>query len=374
MQPRERFLAALRGEQAALVPFDVYCGSVSPGLERDLCRDLGLVEGDHEGLRRALGAHVRWGHPPYVGPALETIPGVTPEFPNAAVVRGIWGTVDGVESYGDDFPRPLRLADSVAQIDAYPWPDPDWFAYDRLGWHHDAPGDFLPVRTWAEGHADVGRWVVDWMPVFSRVMDLFGMETGLLNLASRPDLVDAVVSHVGEFLEQYYERLARSVQGHVDILGFTDDFAGQGGLLMNPETWRRQFLPLWKRLFAIAHAHGMKAGFHSCGSVRSVLPDLVDAGLDVLEPVQTTAWGMDPLELKREFGAHVTFYGGVDSQWVLPMGTPGDVRAEVRRLVDAMGPGGRYILSSCHFLLEDVPAQNVLAMFDEVRSHGLALQ
>ena len=323
---------------------------------------------DHDRLVRTLGRHVRWGHPPYVGPALDVIPGVAAEFPNAAVVRGIWGSIDGVETHSDDYPRPLRSATTVADVDAHGWPDADWFDYDLLGWHRDGPEEYLPVAAWSERYADVGRWLTDWMPVFSRVMDLFGMETGLLNIASRPDLVDAAVAHIGDFLEEYYTRLATAAEGHADILGFTDDFAGQRGLLLHPETWRRQFLPLWQRLFAIAHAHGLRVGLHSCGAVSAVLGDLIDAGLDVLEPVQTTAAGMDPAHLKREFGTHLTFYGGVDSQRVLPLGSPDEVRAEVRRLIAGLGRDGRYVLSSCHFLLEDVPVDNVLAMFEEARA------
>lgn len=367
---RERFLASLDGEPVAPVPCDVYLGSISTVLAGALCGELGVPVGDHDSLVRALGAHLRWGHPLYIGPTLEVVPGCSPEFPNSAVVRGIWGTIDGVETYGDDFPRPFRDVDSIAEIDRHAWPDPGWFDYSRIGWHRDEPGDFLPIADWAARHADVGRWLVDWMPLFSRVMDLFGMEAGLLCVGARPDLVDAVVAHVGHFLEAYYTRLAMAAQGHADVLGFADDFAGQGGLLMSPETWRRQFLPVWRRLFPIAHAHGMRAGMHACGAVGAVLGDLIDAGLDVLEPVQTTATGMDPSILKRRFGTNLAYYGGVDTQRVLPRGSPADVRAEVRRLVDALGTGGRYVVSSCHFLLEDVPAQNVLAMFDEAHTYA----
>jgi hypothetical protein len=95
-----------------------------------------------------------------------------------------------------------------------------------------------PVADWAAWH-EPGRWLVDWMPLFSRVTDLFGMEAALLCVAARPDLVDAVVAHVGDFLEEYYTRLASAAEGHADVLGFADDFAGQRGLLIDPETWRR---------------------------------------------------------------------------------------------------------------------------------------
>jgi uroporphyrinogen decarboxylase len=120
-------------------------------------------------------------------------------------------------------------------------------------------------------------------------------------------------------------------------------------------------------LFAIAHENGMKAALHSCGSVRAVLGDLVDAGLDILENVQVMAVGMDPTELKREFGKHLTFYGGMDTQEILPLGSPDDVRREARRLIQIFGKGGRYIFCTTHYLMDDVTLENALAMHDEIK-------
>lgn len=140
-------------------------------------------------------------------------------------------------------------------------------------------------------------------------------------------------------------------------------------MLVAPNKWREYFLPLWKRLFAIAHEHGMRVGLHSCGAVRPVLSDLIDAGLDILQVVQVTAVGMDAAELKREFGRHLAFYGGMDTQHILPQGSPADVRREVRRLIDILGTDGRFILASMHFLMDDVPVENVLAMYDEARTY-----
>ena len=200
-------------------------------------------------------------------------------------------------------------------------------------------------------------------------MDICGMQRGLFLMGARPDLIHAMVGHIGEFLEEYYRRIAQAGRGYIDFLAFGDDFASQSGMMINPDHWRDYFLPLWKRLFAIAHDHDMKALMHSCGSIRPVLGDLIDAGLDVFDVVQVTAQGMEPEGLKRDFGAHVTFYGGVDTQHVLPMGTPDQVRQEVRRLIDTLGRGGRYILASMHLLMDDVPFENVLAMYDEARSY-----
>ena len=108
---------------------------------------------------------------------------------------------------------------------------------------------------------------------------------------------------------------------------------------------------------------------HSCGAVRPVIKDLIDAGMDVLEVVQLNARGMDPEELKKEFGRDITFYGGIDTQDLLPRGTPGEVRREVRRLIEILGWDGGYILSSWHFMMDDVPVENAVALYEEAAAY-----
>jgi uroporphyrinogen decarboxylase len=371
LDPRERVLAAIAGKETFPVPVDVFENYVYPTLEADLCRRFGLHAQDHEGVLKGLGAHMRWGAPAYVGPPLEDAPVQPPSaFPARKATRNIWGSWDGMNTYYEGIDRPLRAAETVAEIDAYPWPSPDWFDYGRLGWFKDGSETPRPVAEWAERHRDYARILVGFNPVFSRIMDLCGMETGLMRIAARPDLIHAMVAHIGEFLEEYYRRVAWAGRDHADFLGFGDDFAGQQGLLLNPQRWREYFLPLWRRLFAVAHEHGLKTQMHMCGAVRPVLGDLIDAGLDVFEVVQITAVGMDPRELKQEFGAHVAFYGGLDTQQVLPCGKPADVRREVRRLIEDLAKGGGYILASMHILMDDVPAENVLAMYEEARSYA----
>jgi uroporphyrinogen decarboxylase len=200
-------------------------------------------------------------------------------------------------------------------------------------------------------------------------MDLFGMHKGLMNLALRPSLVEAAVDHIGEFLGEYYQRLARSARDHVEILAFGDDFASQQAMLFSPASYRKYFLPLTRRLFEIAHTHDLKVMFHSCGAIRGILGDLVDAGLDILDVVQVSAQGMDARELKRHYGEHLVFYGGVDVQQLMPSGKREDIRREVRRLAETLGKNGGYVCTTCHFLMDDVPVSNVLAMYEEATNH-----
>lgn len=365
MDLREQILATLDGAEIFPVPFDIWEGGIYPNLAADLCRHYCLAENDHEGLLQSLGAAIRWGGPAYTGPALSEAPlDVPAAFPHKKITRNVWGTLRGIESYTSVVERPMAGVETVEEVEAYPWPSPDWFDYGRLGWFTVAADDYLPVAQWAAKHENVARLVGGWNPVFSRVMDLFGMEQGLMNLAARPDLIQATVEQIGAFYIEYYERLATACEGHADIMAFGDDFAGQSDLLLHPDQWRELFLPLWRRLYAIAHRHGMKTMMHMCGAVRPVLGDLVEAGLDIYQGLQVTAAGIVPEELKVEFGSSLSFYGGVDTQGLLPGGSAGQVRREVHGLVQTMGRGGRFILSSMHFLMDDVPYQNVLAMIE----------
>jgi uroporphyrinogen decarboxylase len=372
MTPKERVLAVIDGQEIFHVPVDVFENGVHPELCSKVLRHFGLADGDKEGLLRALGACIRWGRPLYVGPPLEedTSGVLVPTYPAWRVVKDIWGSWGECPgTYYDGLPRPLRSAETVADVEAHRWPDPNWFDYEMVGWIRDLPRAYLPLAQWARLNSDYARLAGGWSPIFSRIMDLFGIETGLAHVADRPELIEATVAHIADFYEEYYGRLARAARGHFEILAWGDDFAGQQGLLLRPTLWRKWFLPVWKRLFAIAHRNGLKAALHSCGSVRAILGDLGDVGLDILENVQVKAVGMDPAELKREFGKHLTFYGGIDTQEILPQGSPQDVRREVRRLIDILGKGGRFIFCTVHYLLDDVPAENALAMYDEANSY-----
>ena len=368
--PRQRFLAATGGEEVYPVPVDVTTNLIHPELESKIIEQLNAE--DRESLFGILGAHLRWGNVSYVGPPLEkaTVQPHDP-WPNKHAYRNIWGAYSGLNTYSDDFvERPLRDAQTVRDVERHPWPDPDLFDYTMVVpnlWY--GTGRSLPLAQWAVDNADYARIVGGYEPIFGRICDLCGIEEALVKTASEPDLVRAMVAHITDFLEAWYRGIGEAGQGYVDVLAYGDDFAGQTGTLLSPRKWREYFKDSWARLFAVAHEYGMKAQFHSCGGIRPVIADLIDAGLDVLEVVQIRARGMDPLELKREFGADLTFYGTVDVQDVLPNYAPQAVRAEVRRLVDVFGPGGRYVLTSSHLLLPDVPPENVIALYDEANSY-----
>lgn len=369
MRPRDRALKALQHEEIYPVPVDLFDNGIYPALQSALCAHFGLAVDDLEGLMLQLGAAFRWAGPVYTGPPLEEAPKLEAGYPHRVAYINIWGTWSGPNSYSDELLNPLASAETAADIHAYSWPDPEWFDYDHVGVPYQQPGVSQPLALWAQLKRDYVRVVGGWNPIASRVMDMFGMQTGLMNLALRPDLIEAAVGHIGEFLEEHYRRLVRAADRYCDIVAFGDDFASQQAMLFSPAHYRKYFLPLQRRLFRIAHEHGMKTLFHSCGAVRPILGDLVDAGLDILEVVQVTARDMDPRELKREFGQDLAFYGGVDVQQLMPNSTPEQVREEVQRLIGVLGRDGGYVCTTCHFLMDDVPVENVLVMYQEATSY-----
>jgi uroporphyrinogen decarboxylase len=155
----------------------------------------------------------------------------------------------------------------------------------------------------------------------------------------------------------------------LDFFSIGDDFAHDRGLIMSPECWRRLLRPAIARFSGIAKSRGLRTWFHCCGMVREIPPDLIELGLDVLEPCQVHLPGMRPEDLKREFGRHITFFGAINTQSTLPYGSPEDVRGEVRERVAVLDEGGGYIVSSDHTVLADVPVASVLAMYEAAGSH-----
>ncbi|MEW6755637.1 MAG: uroporphyrinogen decarboxylase family protein, partial [Candidatus Latescibacterota bacterium] len=177
------------------------------------------------------------------------------------------------------------------------------------------------------------------------------------------------------FVEELLECLAWGVRQTVELLvhgyafeaiALSDDYGTQRGMLLSPDHWRRLIRPHLARLYALAHDHGRTVLHHSCGNVEPIVPDLVDLGLDILHPIQPEA--MDVLRLKREYGRHLSFCGGVPTQRLLVGGTAAQVRAEVRRLKREMGAGGGYIVEPGITLQADVPLENMMAMIEEARA------
>lgn len=172
---------------------------------------------------------------------------------------------------------------------------------------------------------------------------------------------------------RYWEKALSIVGDLVDVVQEGDDYGGQNGLLISPQIWRQVFKPRLKQLFSHIkrHAPHVFVFFHSCGSIYEIIPDLIEVGVDILNPVQVAAANMDTKRLKREFGKDLTFWGGgVDKQKVLPRETPEQVREEVKRRIEDLAVGGGFVFTTVHNIQADVPPENILAMWEALQEFG----
>jgi uroporphyrinogen decarboxylase len=193
------------------------------------------------------------------------------------------------------------------------------------------------------------------------------------DFANNEKLLVGIMTKVMEMKMAYWEIALREVGDNVDAIGEADDFAGQSRMLISPAMYRRIVKPLHKKLFDFIHAHThAKIFFHSCGAIRPVIPDLIEAGVEILNPVQVSATGMDSAELKRDFGRDIIFWGGgIDTQRVLGTGTPEQVRADTRRRIEDLAPGGGFVFATVHNIQGNVSPENIMAMWETLQEYGV---
>jgi uroporphyrinogen decarboxylase len=265
--------------------------------------------------------------------------------------------------YYDMYHHPLADARSLDEMKVYSFPDP----VDE--------GRFARLRAQAEAAAAAGKAVALAGPCagISEVYSwLRGYEEYYVDLARNQDWVGYMLDRLVEFKSAYWARALAEVGDLVDVVVEADDLGAQHAPLMSPRTYRRVIQPRHKRLFTTIKAQApVKVFYHTCGAVRRLIPDLIDAGVDILNPVQISAGDMDPVELKREFGRDLVFWGGgVDTQRVLEWGTPAEIRDHVRANVEALAPGGGFVFAAVHDIQATVPPENIMAMWAAWREYG----
>jgi uroporphyrinogen decarboxylase len=196
--------------------------------------------------------------------------------------------------------------------------------------------------------------------IFERAWQLTGFEEFMTGLSLCPDLIEKLLDDITEFKVE----TARQVVTAGFKCGHTgDDFGAQSGLLMSPATWRRFFRPRLQRVWDVYKQAGLPVIHHSCGNVISLIPDMIEMGLDMLEPIQPV---MDLHRLKREFGRDLSFWGGIDTQRILPYGTPDEVRRHTTEVIDTLGAGGGLLIAPSQEIMSDVPVKNIVALVETV--------
>jgi len=288
-----------------------------------------------EDVRRRLGDDFRWISPQFFA--------TTYRHPDG---QKLFDSLAKKEYHG--IAGPLAKCQTVAEVDAYDWPNVKYL-------------DFSECLTSLENAGDYYRASGFWTPFFHDVMDLFGMEYYLLKMFDVPEVVQAVTDHVCNFYYEANELFFAQAGKLVDGFFFGNDFGTQRDLILSPEFFDRFILPWFRRFTDQGHRHGYQVILHSCGSIYRVIPRLIDSGVDCLHPLQALASNMNAEVLSRDFKGKISFLGGIDTQHLLVHGTPDEVKADVRRVKALLGP--RLIVSPSHeALLPNVSPENVVAM------------
>ncbi len=274
------------------------------------------------------------------------------------VMENFWGwrrkimqTATGEEECFCDFI--LKDCSSVEELADHKWPSPDWFDFD------DFSRRLEPWHDYAVMASGASIWQ---HPSFLRELDQL-----LMDLVMNPEMAEFLLDKFTNFYVAYFDRMFDSAPGQVDILRIADDLGMQDGLLLSPQLFRQFFAPRLRRLVEMAHSHDVKVMFHSCGAITPLIDDIIDIGVDILDPLQVRAEGMDPAMIKDEFGDRICLHGSIDTQYLLPQGAPEDVRSTARKMMDVLGADGGFILAPCHVLQTDVPTENILALYETKR-------
>ncbi len=374
MTPRERVWAALNHQEPDRVPLDIGGGASTTIIEEgyeELKTHLG-VEAEprilnkifrmarlDESVMQRLGSDCR---PLGIKPPLNW----TPPPAEPGTFTDLWGITWRQAHYGKGYywemhRHPLAEA-SVEDIESYAWPDfedPGFFAglaedakelYENTDYAIMADGGFKSF------------WELGYM--------MRGFERSLTDLALNPEFTIALMNKLLEINLKMTGRFLDAVGPYIQIFRAGDDLATQKGRLMSPETYAAVLKPVYKKFFDFVKSKtDAKIFFHSCGNAVPVIDDLIEVGVDILNPVQVAAMG-DMAEAKARFGDKMVFWGGIDTQRVLPYGSPEDVHEEVKRRIGELAPGGGFVVAAVHAIQPDVSPENILAMAEATRKYG----
>lgn len=345
MTPRERWLAVLNREPFDRTPLDY---RATPEVNAALIEHMGAANLDEVKQRLHIDPVISVG-PRYIGPAPE--PG-----------KDIWGVgrkvVDyGTGSYNECVSHPLAEYETVAEIEAnYQFPSLDWY-------------DFSGIPAQIEGKED---WVIHGgaYEEYAQYRFLRGVEQGYMDLYDKPDIVHYVMGKLTDYTYGMCERIYEAIPGRVVWCWVAEDFGTQEALIVSPKLIAEFFVPHMKRMIDLAHDHGVFVFHHSDGAVRENIPQMIEAGIDVLDPVQWRCRGMEREGLVADFGDRIGFHGGMDNQFTLARGSEADVRREVRENIEILGSKGCYILGPCHNIQPITPPELIVAMYEEAYEVG----
>jgi uroporphyrinogen decarboxylase len=357
MTPRERFLTTINRGNPDRPPVMV---TLTPQAARKLSDALGLpYEESYDSLLSTRISHMNLlthlGNDAVGVAACSQADRPTVQTPDG-LIRNEWGMVfKNAGLYNEFYSFPLANVETAVEIENYPFPDPFGSGrFDKAKQNISKFGGNYGVI----GDLECAIFETSWY--------LTGLEKMLMDMLLEPEYLHPLLDKVMYINTETGKELIR--QG-VDMLWCGDDFGSQEGLLMDPDLWRSIFKPRIRKMFEEFRSvnPNIKLAWHTCGSVLSIIPDFIEVGLDILNPVQPMAKGMKPEFLKKEYGNDLIFFGGICVQDLLPNGTPTSIKEEVKRRMEIFGAGGGYIAAPAHNVQDDTPVENILAVFEAIR-------
>ena len=344
MTSRERVREAITHRAVDRTPRDIWA---EPGVFTRLEEYFGV--GTEEDIRRKLGIDMRWLNPDYIGPARV--------FPDGSVadhfgIRRKAVTYQG-GSYEEIVYHPLAAFDSTTDIANYALPDLEWWDYSSIR------------KKMEEANSDGEVWVgVGASSIFERAWNLRGLEKFLSDLALNPSFACSIMDMLNEFYLEQTKRILEAGNGRIDMVYTADDIGTQRGLMISYPMWKKYIYPRQKKFNEAIKKYGVKIFYHSCGSIYPIINDLIEMGVDILNPLQQSAKDMEAERLQNDFGGRISFHGGIDVQQFLPSATKEEVENEVRRLVQILGKKGGYIIAPAHNIQVDTPVENILTIYN----------
>jgi len=358
---RERVLNAVNHQKHDKIPIDFWSTAET---DVKLFQHLGL--NNHAELLDAFNVDIVYIEgPSYTGPPLKVYPDSSSD--------DIWGVTrktcftgsgDKKQSYKAVVNSPLKDAQSAEDVLNYDhWPSPDDFDYSCIGPQCRAAGGravfFMGDR-------------LNRIAQFKPAQYLRGMEQLLMDVILNTDLFLAIINRIADFYDEYLRRILTAANGMIDVLVSGDDFGTQNGLIISRQMWRDYLAPRFANFIAISHSFNVPVMHHTCGGIYDLIPDMLEAGLNVLNPLQPNTAGMDFARIKAQFGDQLCFHGGISLQTNLPFGSPADVKAEVKNAFQSLGRNTGYIACTAHNIQADTPTENIIALleaYNEYRTH-----
>ncbi len=305
--------------------------------------------------------------PKYIGPAFNAVYEINHFF--------IWGIrpvevkIAGTTDIVFHKEPPLGNAGSKSDLSDYRFPKIEWFDFNNYKIITDAifKGFEEQKEIKASNIRRSDKYFLNTYcmnSIFMTSIFIRGINKMFMDLAINKKYAEALIGKIGEFMLEFCTRNLQSIGDEIDLYGIWDDFATQDGLMISREVWQKFYKPWHKKIIEVVKNRGLLVAYHICGNCSEVIPDLIEMGVDILDPVQVSARDMEISSLKKQFGKDICFHGGVDAQKLLPFSSPEEIRKEIRRISSIFNGDGGIILGPSHYITADTPTENILAIYN----------